>query len=87
MGVIDEIKSYCPSCGAKLVFQSKAMPEPGRHYDLDETAYDANDLPLTLAADLDGARYRCTCGALVELRPCVSRVAMLPRAVKEDSDA
>ena len=81
MGSIDEIKTYCPACGADVVFESKAAECPGGHYD--EDAYDANALPLSIAADLDGASKRCSCGVRVVLRPCVSLVAMLPRAVKE----
>jgi hypothetical protein len=85
MGVFDEVKTYCPNCGATVTFQSKGADSPGDHYD--EDAYDACELPLSIAADLDRAVTQCSCGAWVRLRPCVSWVAMLPQIVKENDDA
>lgn len=61
MGMFDSVHTRCPSCSARLEFQSKAGECMCKDFDVDE-------VPVSIAEDLNGESKLCRCGALVVLR-------------------
>jgi len=59
MGVYDEVYAVCANCGERVYFQSKAG-------DCSMGSYSPDDVPIAIAADLDGDSQGCTnCEATV----------------------
>lgn len=52
MGCYDTVNFHCPSCGAALFEQSKAGG-------CNLVEYDCSEVPLAVAADLDGVPLEC----------------------------
>lgn len=75
MGVFDEVAFECPSCKRGIYAQSKAG-------DCNMATYDKHDVPIALAADLDGTTVHCNgCGESFTVMSAlpVNRVAMTLR--------
>lgn len=67
MGMFDYVFTTCPSCGAKIEFQSKAGQ-------CALNSYSTDSLPVEIAADLLDEISACSCGAEVQLvRPPLTR--------------
>ena len=58
MGIYDSVWARCPSCNARIDFQSKA----GR---CELTNYISDSVPPAIAAAIDGDKRQCECGVIV----------------------
>lgn len=60
MGMFDSVNVFCPACGAEVEFQSKAGECCLLEYSLD-------NMPASVAADLNGESCVCDCGKTITL--------------------
>jgi hypothetical protein len=73
MGLFDSVIVKCPRCGADCEFQSKSGDCVLRRYNVD-------DVPMRIAADIDGEDFSCNCGLRFKLRlapPVSSRLQVV----------
>jgi ribosomal protein L31 len=69
MGCFDTVIVRCPSCTNKIQVQSKA-------HDCDIKTFSHQQVPLSIAEDLDEVDFRCGCGARFKLVSPVKYVRM-----------
>jgi len=72
MGLFDSVFAFCPQCGHRLEFQSKAG-------ECRMDSFSLHDVPPVIAGELNGALETCKCG--ITWRFVTTTVCRLERGV------